>query len=488
MGPLNPLGLAWASDRDLAALLAQPEHAAAAAALLRECLGDNPEQVGDAALDMVAAAHDLTRAFADGSTGALPVASLRAVARREVERRGRDGWRALCPAHSGVRCVGALEGHDDEVRRLLPGIGGSLASVAVGFDRLLWSVPARRRLARPGPEDGVGAGLLLRRRGAEVRVLRPSGRGPRPVIPVPPGTIRAVAGGRFALVEGDPYGATVSVREIASGAAIFSRGSYSWDTHVGDSLDVELSPGGRFLAIGAGYGSHLDVVDLDGGGERAFASAGTRPCLVALGSEPWAVLSIGDRHEVVDVASGQSRLQLEGGQGPAALDERTRRLVRGVGSAVELVDLGGGVLWRREAGGAVEEVAIDAGGGRVAALARGAWDERERSYRPTAHLWRGDGTEVGVGRGRLRSRVRARPRRDPHRRPVGDDLAVGAGVGGRPGRYDAGQHTCRALHGALLSRSEDASCRVSVNRYAGWSSRLPSPRAPSAPPWRSNSS
>ena len=396
VGPLNPLGLAWASDGDLAALLAQPEHAAAAAALLRELLGDNPEQVGDAALDEIAAAHDLTRAFADGSTGALPVASLRAVARREIERRGRDGWRALCPAHSGVRCVGALEGHDDEVRRLLPGIGGSLASVAAGFDRLLWSVPARRRLARPGPEDGVGAGLLLRRRGAEVRVLGPSGRGPRPVIPVPPGTIRAVAGNRFALVEGDPYGATVSVREIASGAAIFSRGSYSWDTHVGDTLDVELSAGGRFLAIGAGYGSHLEVVDLDGGGERAFASAGTRSCLVVLGPEPWAVLSIGDRHEVVDLASGERRLQLEGGQGPAVLDERAGRLVRGVGSAVELVDLGGGVLWRRKAGGAVEEVAIDAGGERVAALVRGAWDERERSYRPTAHLWRGDGAEVGA--------------------------------------------------------------------------------------------
>jgi hypothetical protein len=396
VGPLNPLGLAWASDGELAALLAQPEHAAAAATLLREYLGDNPEQVGDAALDEIAAAHDLARAFPDGSTGRLPVASLRALARREIARRGRDGWRALCPAHSGVRCAGALEGHDDEIRRLLPESGGTLASVAAGFDRLMWSVAARRRLARPGPKDGVGAGLLLRRRDAEVRVLRPSGRGPRPLIPVPPGTIRAVAGDRFALVEGDPYGATVSVREIASGAANFSRGSYSWDTHVGDTLDVELSPGGRFLAIGAGYGSQLEVVDLDGGGGRAFASAGTRPCLVALGPEPWAVLSIEDRHEVVDLASGESRLQLQGGQGPAALDERAGRLVRGVGSAVELLDLTGSVVRRWETGGAVEDVAIDAGGERVAALARGAWDEGERSYRPTAHLWRSDGVEVGA--------------------------------------------------------------------------------------------
>jgi hypothetical protein len=395
VGPLDAVALARASDGELAALLGRPEHAAAAAALLRERLGDNPEQVGDGALDAVAAAHDLTRAFADGSTGALPVAALRALARREIARRGREGWRALCPAHSGVRCVGALEGHEDEVRRLRPQPGGILASVACGFDRLLWNVAARRRLARPGPEDGVGAGLLLRRRGAEVKVLRPGVAGPRPALAVPPGAIRAVAGGRFALVEGDPYGATVSVRKIAAGNAIVSRSSYSWDTHVGDSLDVELSPGGRFLAIGAGYGSHLEVVDLDAGGERAFASGGTRSCLVALGPEPWAVLSIDDRHQVVDLASGRTALRLEDGQGPAVLDEQAGRLLRGAGRAVELVDLTGRVVWRCETAGMVEEVAIDADGARIAALVRGAWDERERSYRPTAHLWRGDGAEIG---------------------------------------------------------------------------------------------
>jgi hypothetical protein len=395
VGTLGPRALAKATDREQVARLAQPELAAAAAELLRERLGDNPEDVQDGVLDDVAAAHDLTRTFADGSSGTLPVASLRALARRELERRGREGWRALSPAHAGLRCVAALEGHDDEVRRLRPWRSGLLASVACGFDRMVWAVVSRRRLSRLRRADGLGDGVLLRRRHGEVAVFRPGVRSRRSRVPVPAGEIPAVSGDRFALVEGDQYGATVSVREITSGAVVFARGGYAWDTHVGDTLDVELSPGGRFLAVGAGYGTHLEIVDLAGGRERTFSSAGTRPCLVALGPEPWAVLSLPDGHEVVDLESGRTALRLEGAQGPAVIDERAATLVRGVGSTVEMRDLGGGLFWRHHVGGAVDDVQVSPDGELAAAVVRGDWSVEERSYRPTAHLWRRDGTEVG---------------------------------------------------------------------------------------------
>jgi hypothetical protein len=81
------------------------------------------------------------------------------------------------------------------------------------------------------------------------------------------------------------------------------------------------------------------------------------------------------------------------------LDAPRNRLVRGTGSAVEVRDLGGGLAWSAETGGPVEHVTVDPETGRVAALVRGAWNEAERSYRPTARVWEADGEPRAVVEG-----------------------------------------------------------------------------------------
>jgi hypothetical protein len=383
------------SDAALVDALAIPEYAELAAELIRERLCDQPEQFHDGVLAAVAALHDISRRLDGGLTGPQPLAALRAFARAEIARRGGEALRPLCPSHAGVRCRAALEGHDGEVRVLLPLDGGALASVEAGGGRLLWQLETGRRLAPLRRDDGVGESAVLRWRDGAVAVSRPGAQRASAELALPAGSIPAVAGGRLALVEGGPSSATVSVREIAGGRVLWSRAGFEWDHRSGDTLDVTLSPGGRFLAIGQGYGAHLELVDLAGGSSSTFASESDAACLVALGTEPLAVLSVRGGTVVRDLAAGAEVLALAG-TGPAAIASGAALMVRGVGTRVELRDLDGGPVWGHETRGAVDRVFASPDGALFGALVRGAWDDEEHCYRSVARMWSRDGAETAA--------------------------------------------------------------------------------------------
>jgi hypothetical protein len=383
------------TDAALVDALAAPEYAEVAAGLLRERLVDQPEQFHDGVLDAVAGVHDISRRLDRGLTGPQPLAALRGFARAEIARRGGEGWRALCPSHAGVRCRAALEGHDGEVRALLPLDGGALVSVEAGSGRLLWQLETGRQLAPLRREDGVGESAVLRWRDGAVAVSRPGARRASAELALPAGSIPAVAGGRLALVEGGPSGATVSVREIAGGRVLWSRAGFEWDHRSGDALDVALSPGGRFLAIGQGYGTHLELVDLASGSSSTFASESDAACLVAVGTEPLAVLSVRGGTVVRDLAAGAEVLALAG-TGPAAIASGAALMVRGVGTRVELCDLDGGPVWEHETRGAVDRVFASPDGALFGALVRGAWDDEAHCYRSVARMWSREGSEIAA--------------------------------------------------------------------------------------------
>ena len=383
------------TDAALIDTLTAPEHAALAAELLRERLADQPERFADEHLVAIAGTHDLSRRLEGGLTGPLPLASLRGFARAEIGRRGDEPWRPLCPPHAGARCLAALEGHDGEVRRLQALDGGVLVSTTADGSRLLWELATGRQLAALQREDGLGADTLLRRRGGRVVVSRPGARRSHAEFPLPEGSIKAVAGGRFALVEGGPSGAAISVREIPSGRVLWSRDGFAWDFRAGDTLDVELSPGGRFLAVGQGYGSHLEIVEIDSGRATSFASETTDACLVALAAEPLAMLSLRGRLVVHDLDAGSAALDLDG-VGPAALDARAALLLRAAGGRVELRERGGRLRWQHTAPGPVDQVALGTGGELCCALVRGSWDDDERSYRPALRVWDRDGAALAA--------------------------------------------------------------------------------------------
>ena len=389
------LRLSAYTDAALVDALAVPENAGPAAALLRERLVEQPDGFATHLLEAIAGLHGLSRRLEGGLTGPLPLAALRSCARAEIARRGGEAWRLLCPPHRGVRCLAALDGHDGEVRALRPLAGGVLASDEAGGERILWDLSSGRRLAPLRREDGVGEVAVLRWRDGAVAVSRPGERRAAGEVASPRGSIRAVAGGRFALVEGGSHGATVSVREVASGRVLWSRAGYEWDFRSGDALDVELSPAGRFLAIGQGYGGCVEIVEIESGRSSAFASEGPGVCLIALAGEPLVVLSQRGRTVVRDLDAGVTTLELEG-CGPAALDGGSSLLLRGVGSGVELRDRRGIVRWQREVHGAVDQVFLTAGGELCGALARGDREADGRSYRSVARLWDRAGAEIGA--------------------------------------------------------------------------------------------
>ena len=383
------------TDAALVDALTAPEHAGLAAELLRERLVDQPDRFHDDVLQAIAGAHDLSRRLEGGLTGPLPLTALRSFARAEIGRRGGEAWRPLCPRHSGVRCLAALEGHDGEVRRLQALEGGVLASAAADGSRLIWELGSGRQLASLRREDGVGPEALLRWRAGAVVALRPGGPRVEARLELPEGSIRAVAGTRLALLEGGPSDATVSVREIPGGRVLWSRAGYAWDFRVGDTLDVDLSPGGRYLAVGQGYGAHVEIVELDSGRSVAFDSETPSACLLALGPEPLALLSQRGRLVVHDLDAGSAAHELEGA-GPAALDGAAAVLLRAVENRIELHEVRGRRLWQYEAPGQVDQVAVSADGELCCALVRGAWGDDERSYRPVLRVLSRSGNEVAA--------------------------------------------------------------------------------------------
>jgi len=383
------------TDAALLDALGEPARAELAADLLRERLSDQPDRVPADVLEALAGAHDISRRLHGGLTGPLPLAALRAFARAEIRRRGGEAWRPLSPPHRGVRCLAALEGHDGEVRRMWSLDGGVLASETAGGERLLWHLASGRRLAPLRREDGLGTRAVLRWRSGSVAVSQPGAARPAGRLELPAGSIRAVAGGVLALLEGGPDAAALSVRDLATGRVMWSRDGYAWDFRSGDVLDVDLSPGGRYVAVGRGYGSHLEVVEIETGRSEEFASSTHEACLVALAEEPLALLSLGDRLVVYDLDAGRAALTLDG-TGPALLAAGGTTLLRAVGALVEARARDGRLLWQRDAAGVVDRLAASPSGGLVAALARESWADAERAYAGTLRVWDRRGGEVAA--------------------------------------------------------------------------------------------
>lgn len=352
------------------------------------------ERVPDELLDRLAGLHDLSCSRFSG-IGPLPVAHLRRAARAEIDRRGGEGWRALAPEHEGLVPLGALEGHDSEVRSLSTGAPGLLLSDAIEPTRVLWDLASASERARPPRDDGFGAGWWVRRGpGERARAIDLADRRPPIELALPPGAVAAVVDTRLVLLAGTSDAAAISVWEIASGRRIFHRAGYSWDRQSGDAIDLVLSPSGRTLALSAGDASSVTLVAVDEGRElasRGKVAGESETALAALGPEPVALLRRADGIERLDLATGESRRVALERPTAAALHPTNGGMAVGCAGAVALHAADGSPGWRAAVAGEVDRLGFDARGETLGAVVRDGWRTAERGPAWSLAFWRTDG-------------------------------------------------------------------------------------------------